>query len=121
MASSSFLSNFNSLENDTSAGFCGAAGHSFIGDLHHPHKEIKKPTNYFSTMLQISPNNANLSCNDSQSFVASPRLAKVPSSTFISSNDRMTSANSSKATNDCFTESTGLQISSQRSTGIKRR
>lgn len=124
--SSSFFSNSNSLEDDT-AGFCGAsaaAGNSFINNLDHQHQEMKKPSNYYSRMLQISPNNnSNLSCDDSPVMVAnSPRLL-IPSSTLISSNDHhMISLNSSKAATNCLVEnSTGLQISSPRNTGIKRR
>lgn len=118
--SSSFFSNSNSLEDDT-AGFCGAsAGNGFIGNLDHQHQEMKKPNNYYSRMLQISPNNSNLSRDDSPVMVASPRLL-IPSSTLISSNDHMISLNSSKAATNCLVENTGLQISSPRNTGIKRR
>lgn len=121
--SSSFFSNSNSLENDA-AGFCRETGNSFIGNLddHQHDQEIKKPNTYFSTMLQISQPNANLSCDDSQSFVASARLPKVPSSTLIPSNVRTNiSAHSSKAANSYLIRSTGLQISSPLTTGIKRR
>lgn len=123
--SSSFFSNSNSLEDD-SAGFCGAsaaAGNSFMSNLDHQHQEMKKPNNYYSRMLQISPNNSNLSCDDSPVMVAnSPRLL-IPSSTLISSSNdhRMISLNSSKAATNCLVENTGLQISSPRNTGIKRR
>lgn len=120
--SSSFFSNSNCLEDDT-AGFCGASGtNSFIGNLDHQHQDqMKKPNNYYSRMLQISPNNSNLSCDDSPIMGASPRLL-IPSSTLISSNDHMISLNSnSKAATNCLVENTGLQISSPRNTGIKRR
>lgn len=123
--SSSFFSNSSSLEDD-SAGFCGASGTntSFIGNLEHQHQnQMKKPNNYYSRMLQISPNNSNLSCDDSRSpiMVASPRLL-IPSSALISSNDHMIALNSSsKAATNCLVENTGLQISSPRNTGIKRR
>ncbi|WOG89585.1 hypothetical protein DCAR_0208823 [Daucus carota subsp. sativus] len=117
--SSSFFSNSNSLDQDDTAGFCG---NSFIGsNLDHQHQEMKKPSSYYSRMLQISPNNSNLSRDDSPVMVASPRLL-IPSSTLISSsNDHMISLNSSKAANNCLVDNTGLQISSPRNTGIKRR
>ncbi|KAK1370310.1 WRKY domain-containing protein [Heracleum sosnowskyi] len=119
--SSSFFSNSNNLQSDITAGFCGGTGNSFIGNLDHQHQEIKKSNNHLSKMHQISQDNTNLSCGDSQSFVASPRLLKVPSSTLISSNGRMVSANSSRPANNCLIKSTCLQISSPRSTSIKRR
>ncbi|XP_074336218.1 putative WRKY transcription factor 14 [Apium graveolens] len=125
--SSSFFSNSNSLEDDSTAGFCGASagGNSFMSNLDHQHQEMKKPNNYYSRMLQISPNSSNLSRDDSPVMVAnSPRLL-IPSSTLISSssNDHhMISLNSSKAaTTNCLVDNTGLQISSPRNTGIKRR
>ncbi|KAG8385169.1 hypothetical protein BUALT_Bualt03G0014000 [Buddleja alternifolia] len=119
-------------ETVTIGGFATAGGNN-NGTINLPHKnildhdEIRRPSNIFSRMLQISPN-AKLPLPQCDSpaaaavaaAVASPRgTLKGPSSMLVSHDHHtLISPNSSKS---CFVESPSLQISSPRNTGIKRR
>lgn len=84
--------------------------------------EMKRPSNMFSRMLQISPN-AKLLASAAASPCASPVMAasnsprRIKVSPNMLSND-MINVNASK---DCFVDNTGMQISSPRNPGIKRR
>ncbi|KAK6150173.1 hypothetical protein DH2020_017698 [Rehmannia glutinosa] len=107
------------FETGNTLGFGNNIGHKILDD-----DEMKRP-NYFSRMLQISPiSNAKLPvtppCDSpaTTAAVASPTGLKVPP--ILVSND-LISTNISKGNNNCLVESTGLQISSPRNTGIRRR
>ncbi|KAK7332618.1 hypothetical protein VNO80_29373 [Phaseolus coccineus] len=79
--------------------------------------DMRRPCkNIFSNMIQISPNaKLPVSPYDSTSAMApSPRAIKPPA--VVSPN--MVNANSSK---DCLVDTTGVQISSPRNPGLKRR
>nr|KYP52057.1 putative WRKY transcription factor 14 [Cajanus cajan] len=82
------------------------------------HDMMRRPCkNIFSNMIQISPNAKlplSLSSYDSTPLAPSPRPIKPPA--VVPPN--MVNANSSK---DCLVDTTGVQISSPRNTGLKRR
>ncbi|CAK9136385.1 unnamed protein product [Ilex paraguariensis] len=121
MPSSGFFNSSNSISStnimkatsvEDTGGFGG--GGAIIAQK-TPDQEMKRPCNIFSRMLQISPNvKFPLSPRDSPVAVASPREVKPPS---LVSND-MTSPSSSKGS---LLENSGVQISTPRNTGIKRR
>lgn len=122
----SFFTSSNSLENDTGGYFGNYVGHKIDNNIdHHQEEIIKRPcnNNIFSRMLQISPSNAKLPIPPLDSPImaaSSPRVLKVPPPSLILPNDHVISGNSSKASS-CLIENTGVQISSPRNSGIKRR
>ncbi|GFS36743.1 WRKY DNA-binding protein 35 [Actinidia rufa] len=88
---------------DTATSFGGRGG----GDA-----EVRRPcNNIFSTMLQISPNAKILPISLCDSTVGIKNPSLLP-------NDMISTANTSKS---CLVENSGVQISSPRNTGIKRR
>ncbi|KAK7303626.1 hypothetical protein RJT34_14536 [Clitoria ternatea] len=93
------------------------AAHKILEDHHHHHHDMRRPCkNIFSNMIQISPNNSNakLPFDSSSTLAPSPRAIKP--SAVVSPN--MVNANSSK---DCLVDTSGVQISSPRNPGLKRR
>ncbi|KAL2341606.1 hypothetical protein Fmac_009546 [Flemingia macrophylla] len=84
--------------------------------LDQEHDMMRRPCkNIFSNMIQISPHaKLPLSPYDSTPVAPSPRPIKPPA--VVSPN--MVNANSSK---DCLVDTTGVQISSPRNPGLKRR
>ncbi|XP_059666775.1 probable WRKY transcription factor 14 [Cornus florida] len=98
--------------NTASVGYSGVFGQNTIDD------EMKRPSNIFSRMLQISPNNTKLPvprCDSPVVVAASPRGIRSPG---LIAND-VISGNSSKGL--LFENTAGVQISSPRHSGIKRR
>lgn len=79
-------------------------------------REMKRPPNIFTRMLQISPNAKMPAVSPCDSPVG--LINKSSSSPLVNPNHDLISANTSKS---CLVESTGVQISSPRNTGIKRR
>lgn len=119
---SSFFTSSNSVDQDSS-GFCGGSSNIFAGDHNNKNIEdqqedqIKRAAacnnnnnhNIFSRILQISPNNnVKLPIPPCESPVTEPRVVLKPPP-----------SNSTLICN--VIENTGLQISSPRNTGIKRR
>ncbi|TKY72436.1 WRKY transcription factor 14 [Spatholobus suberectus] len=83
--------------------------------IHEEHDMRRPCKNIFSNMIQISPNaKLPVSPYDSTAMAPSPRAIKPPA--VVSPN--MVSANSPK---DCLVDTTGVQISSPRNPGLKRR
>lgn len=108
---------------DDKGGFCGGGAAAsttttVLAQKNYLDHEMKRPCNIFSRMLQISPNaKLPVSPCDSTPVMAasSPRGIKV--SPMLPS-DMINANNTSK---DCFVDHTGVQISSPRNPGIKRR
>ncbi|KAM1561542.1 hypothetical protein ACFX1Z_004656 [Malus domestica] len=114
----------------------GGGGHHVLSLGHHNHQSgvvvvdgdpIKRPCNIFSQMLQISPN-AKVPMSPCDSPViggavsSSPRGIKTsPDSAAMVASDMIINANSSSAAKGCLLANTGMQISSPRNPGIKRR
>lgn len=98
-------------------GVGGASTSTILAPSNYLEDEMKRPCNIFSRMLQISPN-AKLPVSPCGSPVmaaaASPRGIKA--SAMVAGD--MITANSPKG---CFIDNTGVQISSPRNPGIKRR
>ncbi|XP_022642802.1 probable WRKY transcription factor 14 [Vigna radiata var. radiata] len=111
-AAASFGASAVSTSTNTNASTTVFAAHKILEehDMRRPCKNI------FSNMIQISPNaKLPVSPYDSTTAVApSPRAIKPPA--VVSPN--MVNANSSK---DCLVDTTGVQISSPRNPGLKRR
>lgn len=112
----------SSVENTSEFGGGGGVGGDGVGNSSLLSRrifddEIRRPgNNIFSRMLQISPNAKMPVCpRDSQVVAASPRGLKPP---MLATNDMINSANNSKVS---LVENAGMQISSPRNTGIKRR
>ncbi|KAK9267915.1 hypothetical protein L1049_010352 [Liquidambar formosana] len=109
-----------SIIDDTSGGYGGIGGGNILAQKIID-EEMKRPCNIFSRMLQISPNNAKLPISPCDSPVltasASPSPRGIKTCALVN-NDMMINANSSKG---CLVENTGVQISSPRNPGIKRR
>ncbi|XP_052200753.1 probable WRKY transcription factor 14 [Diospyros lotus] len=101
---------------DTAALGGGAGGGGVLVAQKILEEEMKRPCNIFSRMLQISPNaKLSVSPGDSPVVAASPRAIKASPLAPI----EVISAGTSK---NCLVEnSTAVQISSPRNTGIKRR
>lgn len=79
-------------------------------------REMKRPPNIFTRMLQISPNAKMPAVSPCDSPVG--LINKGSSSPLVNPNHDLISVNNSKS---CLVENTGVQISSPRNTGIKRR
>ncbi|BAT87729.1 hypothetical protein LR48_Vigan09g174400 [Vigna angularis] len=111
-AAASFGASAVSTSTNTNTSTTVFAAHKILEehDMRRPCKNI------FSNMIQISPNaKLPVSPYDSTTAVApSPRAIKPPA--VVSPN--MVTANSSK---DCLVDTTGVQISSPRNPGLKRR
>lgn len=78
-------------------------------------RQMKRPANIFTRMLQISPNAKMPAVSPCDSPVG---LMKAAPSPLVNPNHDLISPNTSKS---CLVENTGVQISSPRNTGIKRR
>ncbi|KAL3522917.1 hypothetical protein ACH5RR_015751 [Cinchona calisaya] len=108
------------VENTSSGiGGCDGGGSSLLTRKILDEDEIRRPAgnNIFSRMLQISPSaKMPVSPRDSQVVAASPRGLKPPPT--LLTNEMINCANSSKGS---LVENAGMQISSPRNTGIKRR
>ncbi|XAR50767.1 hypothetical protein NMG60_11005189 [Bertholletia excelsa] len=112
----------NGVVPDRTIGFGGGVvGHGKVGN----EEEMKRPCNIISRMLQISPN-SKLGVNVSVSPCESPVMNKASPSPLplVSNVDMINSGNSTKSGScllDNSSAGSGVQISSPRNTGIKRR
>lgn len=145
-SSSEMINNSAAMVDEAASGTIGYAHHVCANSgllAHHHHQQsstvvdddTKRPIpppapttcNIFSRMLQISPSSTKLTASqcDSPAYMAaagtsnisnSPRGIKATSAALVSSD--MINVNSSKG---CLLDNTGMQISSPRNPGIKRR